>query len=84
MLARILPPGATWSWVDVVGADGFGARLTPGDVNAPSPGRPIILANAVDGVPLDRARGLVRLIVPAETDDALRQVKWVKRIDIVA
>lgn len=27
-----------------------------------------------------RARGLVRLVVPAEVDDALRQVKWVSHI----
>jgi hypothetical protein len=29
---------------------------------------------------LTRAQGLVRLIVPHERDDALRQVKWVTRI----
>jgi DMSO/TMAO reductase YedYZ molybdopterin-dependent catalytic subunit len=83
VLAWALLPGATWSWVDVIGADGFGARLTPADLDSSHTERPIILANAVDGVPLDRARGLIRLIVPAETDDALRQVKWVSRIDIV-
>jgi len=36
----------------------------------------------MDGATLTRAQGLVRLIVPSETDDALRQVKWVGRIEI--
>jgi hypothetical protein len=40
------------------------------------------LSYAIDGTPLTRAQGLVRLIVPSETDDALRQVKWVQRIEV--
>jgi hypothetical protein len=35
-----------------------------------------------DGQKLTRRQGLVRLIVPREKDDALRQVKWVGRIVI--
>jgi hypothetical protein len=31
---------------------------------------------------MTREQGLVRLIVPSEENDALRQVKWVARIDI--
>jgi hypothetical protein len=38
----------------------------------------------LNGQPLTRAQGLIRLIVPAETDDALRQVKWVTQIVIYA
>jgi DMSO/TMAO reductase YedYZ molybdopterin-dependent catalytic subunit len=83
LVARVLPPGTTWYWVDVAGADGFGARLTPVDLDSSGPERPIILAHAVNGLPLDRARGLVRLIVPGETGDALRQVKWVDRLRFV-
>lgn len=82
LLAWVLPRGATWSWVDVVSADGFGTRLMPPDPDMTSSERPIILAYTVDRMPLARARGLVRLIVPEETDDALHQVKWVRRIDI--
>ena len=35
-----------------------------------------------DGQPLTRDAGLVRLIVPSETDDALRQVKWISHIEV--
>jgi hypothetical protein len=41
-----------------------------------------LLATARDGIPLTRADGLVRLIDPRETNDALRQVKWVAEIVI--
>ena len=44
--------------------------------------RPILLATVCNGEPLTRAQGLVRLIVPQETDDALRQVKWVARLEV--
>ena len=42
-----------------------------------------LLALEIDGRPLSRAQGLVRLVVPGETDDALRQVKWVSEIRVV-
>jgi DMSO/TMAO reductase YedYZ molybdopterin-dependent catalytic subunit len=45
--------------------------------------RPILLAYMLDGAPLTREQGLVRLVVPSETDDALRQVKWLATITIV-
>ncbi len=54
---------------------------TPADLAAEGE-RPSLLAYIKDGVSLTRAQGLVRLIVPSETDDALRQVKWVGRIII--
>ena len=68
-----------WQQVDVISADGFGARLTPTDLAS---GRPILLAYQCDGQPLTRVQGLVRLVVPDERDDALRQVKWVARVEI--
>ena len=71
-----------WHYVDLVSADGFGTRLTPADLAAEDE-RPSLLAYMQDGVPLTRAQGLVRLIVPSETDDALRQVKWLATITIV-
>jgi hypothetical protein len=48
-----------------------------------NPLRPALLAYLLDGKPLTRAQGLVRLVVPSETDDALRQVKWLATITIV-
>jgi DMSO/TMAO reductase YedYZ molybdopterin-dependent catalytic subunit len=81
LLAHLLA-GASWEVLDVISADGFGTRLTPGDLQGA--GQPILLAYDLDGTPLTRARGLVRLVVPSETDDALRQVKWVDRIEIQA
>ena len=43
----------------------------------------MLLAYTLDGAPLTREQGLVRLIVPSEIDDALRQVKWLAMITIV-
>jgi DMSO/TMAO reductase YedYZ molybdopterin-dependent catalytic subunit len=71
--------GATWQQVDVVSADGFGARIPAAELLTPTE-RPILLAYAIDGQPLTRNQGLVRLIVPSEIDDALRQVKWVAEL----
>jgi DMSO/TMAO reductase YedYZ molybdopterin-dependent catalytic subunit len=82
---------ATWRYADVISADGFGTRLYAHEFgaahelseedNAPD-ARPILLALERDGQPLTREQGLVRLIVPQERDDALRQVKWVARIEV--
>lgn len=70
---------SAWDEVDVVSEDGFGARLTSVELRQGGE-RPALLALTIDGRPLTRAEGLVRLIVPSETDDALRQVKWVGEI----
>jgi DMSO/TMAO reductase YedYZ molybdopterin-dependent catalytic subunit len=84
LLAALLPPGFVWRYVDVVSGDGFGTRLTPEEAPAAAPvDRPVLLADTLDGAPLTRAAGLVRLIVPAERDDALKQVKWITRIEVV-
>jgi DMSO/TMAO reductase YedYZ molybdopterin-dependent catalytic subunit len=84
LMAAAAPAYPAWQHVDVVSADGFGVRLTQLDLHAAAADRPILLAYTLDGSPLPRARGLVRLIVPAEVDDALQQVKWVSRIDVKA
>jgi DMSO/TMAO reductase YedYZ molybdopterin-dependent catalytic subunit len=68
----------SWSQLEVISADGFGNRVEVAELYQPLPARPILLAYAVDGEPLTRNQGLVRMIVPSETDDALRQVKWVE------
>lgn len=70
-----------WTHADVISADNFGTRVYHHETAATA-ARPILLALACDGKPLTREQGLVRLIVPHEDDDALRQVKWVARIEI--
>ena len=80
LMASVLAPNEGWREVDVIGHDGFGTRLTLADVQAAPQDRPILLAFSFDGAPLTRKQGLVRLVVPTETDDALRQVKWIERI----
>jgi DMSO/TMAO reductase YedYZ molybdopterin-dependent catalytic subunit len=70
----------TWTFADVISADGFGTRVYSAEL--PTAARPILLALACDGAPITREQGLVRLIVPHEDDDALRQVKWVARIEV--
>ena len=72
-----------WTEVEVVSADGFGSRVYASELYEPDPSRPILLAYAMDGQPMSRAEGLVRLIVPSERDDALRQVKWVGEVRVV-
>lgn len=67
--------------VVVLSGDGFGTRLSLRELHGATD-RPPLLAYLIDGRPLTRADGLVRLIVPAERDDALRQVKWVARIEL--
>ncbi len=70
-----------WLLVDVKSDDGFGARLSAAELRQATE-RPALLALTIDGQPLTRGEGLVRLIVPSETDDALRQVKWVGEIGV--
>jgi DMSO/TMAO reductase YedYZ molybdopterin-dependent catalytic subunit len=72
-----------WSQVEVVSADGFGNRVLADELHQPDPAGPILLAYAMDEQPLTRDQGLVRMIVPSERDDALRQVKWVGTVRIV-
>ena len=72
----------SWTQVEVISADGFGTRASRAELTAPTT-RPALLAYARDGRPLSRADGLVRLIVPGEIDDALRQVKWVAQVRII-
>ncbi|MCB0026115.1 MAG: hypothetical protein KDD91_23950, partial [Caldilinea sp.] len=74
--------GVGWQQVDVVSGDGFGTRLTPADLVGAPAGRPPLLAYMLDGAEMTRQAGLVRLVVPAETDDALKQVKWIARLEI--
>jgi hypothetical protein len=73
-----------WSAADVISADGFGNRVTAQElVSGAHPlDRPILLATRIDGTLMTRDQGLVRLVVPSERDDALRQVKWVARIEV--
>lgn len=80
LIARYHPE--PWRLVDVISADGFRTRL-PAEEVIQADDLPIILALSVDGRPLTRQEGLVRLIVPQELDDALRQVKWVKELRVV-
>lgn len=69
--------------MEVVSADGFGNRVYRKELAQPDPAGPILLAYGVNGRSLTREEGLVRLIVPGERDDALRQVKWVGEVRVV-
>lgn len=71
-----------WREVWVASADGFGTTLTVEEIeNVGS--RPVLLAYEIDGRAMSREEGLVRLIVPSEVDDALRQIKWVGEILLI-
>lgn len=73
--------GENWTVVDVISADGFRTRLTTTELRGMIT-HPVLLALRIDGRELTRGEGLVRLIVPHETEDALRHVKWVSKIRI--
>ena len=71
-----------WQALEVLSVDGFGNRVFAGEVDL-EVSRPMILAYRVDGKMMRREAGLVRMIVPQETDDALRQVKWIGEIRVI-
>lgn len=71
-----------WSQVEVISADGFGNRVQKEELLHPDPAGSIILAYAIDGERMTRRQGLVRMVVPSERDDALRQVKWVGKVNV--
>jgi hypothetical protein len=72
----------SWKEVEVISGDDFGTRVPADELIHPDLTRPILLALSIDDLPMTREQGLVRLIVPGERDDALRQVKWVARINV--
>jgi hypothetical protein len=82
LVEHYLAPHTPWEQVAVISGDGFGARLTRQELTALPASRPALLAYALDSQPLTRTQGLVRLIEPNESDDALRQVKWIAEIRI--
>ncbi|MCB0173927.1 MAG: molybdopterin-dependent oxidoreductase [Anaerolineae bacterium] len=75
-----IPPTAQWSQVEVISADGFGNRVSIEELLEPDPAGPTLLSYVMDGQAMTRQQGLIRMIVPSEKDDALRQVKWVGKI----
>jgi len=79
-LHEVIASGVHWQSVDVISSDGFGTRLTQEALQHDPQKFPSLLAYQLDHVSLTREQGLVRLIVPTEKDDALKQVKWVAEI----
>jgi hypothetical protein len=75
--------GEKWNQVEVISADEFGTRIALQELVYPGSAGPIIIADARDGNSLTRNQGLFRLIVPSERDDAIRQVKWIRKIRIL-
>lgn len=68
-----------WSEVEVISADEFGNRLYRDEL-APAGESPVLVCHRSNNEQLRRIQGLIRLVVPSETDNALRQVKWVREI----
>ena len=71
-----------WNELEVISVDGFGNRVFVAEVYDPDVTRQILLSYKINGAWLTRDQGLVRLIVPNEKDDALRQVKWIGEIRV--
>ena len=72
-----------WHEVEVVSVDGFGNRVYAQEILHPDKAGPVVLSYTIDGNQMTRDAGLVRMIVPNEEDDALRQVKWVGKIRVI-
>jgi DMSO/TMAO reductase YedYZ molybdopterin-dependent catalytic subunit len=83
LISRQTADQPNYSQVEVISGDNFGTRVSKAELdNQPNASRPILLAWEINGRSLTRQEGAIRLIVPSETDDALRQVKWIARINI--
>jgi hypothetical protein len=83
LIESYVNPPIIWQEVEVISGDGFGNRLYRAEVVHQETLYSPLLAYMKDGTPLTRADGLVRLIVPTERDDALRQVKWVDKVRVL-
>jgi DMSO/TMAO reductase YedYZ molybdopterin-dependent catalytic subunit len=82
LLRATLGPRPDFTAIEIVSGDGFGTRVGAAElVNATRDGD-LLLAYEVDGRRLTRPEGVVRLILPQEADDALRQIKWVGTIRV--
>lgn len=73
---------AEWNEVEVISADEFGNRLYRNEL-VPADHDPVLICHRSNNEQLRRIQGLVRLVVPSETDNALRQVKWVREIRVI-
>lgn len=69
---------SNWSEVEVISADNFANTLSKAELIAAK--EPAMLYYLSDGKSLDSKHGPIRLVVPSETDNAIRQIKWVKQI----
>ncbi len=83
LIENNIESGEKWNQVEVISADGFGTRIAFQELVYPGPAGPIIIADTRDGNSLTRDQGLFRLIVPSERDDAIRQVKWIRKIRVI-
>ncbi|MBV7328366.1 hypothetical protein KFU94_08920 [Chloroflexi bacterium TSY] len=66
--------------IDVISGDGFGTIVWASELESSSNQEPILLACLLNHDMMTREQGLVRLIVPSERNDALRQIKWIGEI----
>jgi DMSO/TMAO reductase YedYZ molybdopterin-dependent catalytic subunit len=82
LVESVISAETEWSQVEVISGDGFGNRIYAHELRTPTARGSILLCLTSNGRPLSRAHGLVRLIVPSEIDNALRQIKWVRHIHI--
>lgn len=81
LINQELGAAAEWHEVEVISADEFGNRLYRHEL-VPADFPPVLLCHRSNNDQLRRIQGLVRLVVPSETDNALRQIKWVREIRV--
>lgn len=81
LITQHLEQDVDWNQIEVLSADGFGNRIYKSELLEAS--EAILLCLKSNGATLTRQHGLVRLVVAFETDNALRQVKWVRTINVL-
>lgn len=82
-LLQQFPPLPPHFQVEAISGDGFGTRIESEELFRPHANGPVLLSTHRDGQMMTRPQGLIRLIIPSETDDALRQVKWLATLRVV-
>lgn len=82
LLTTELATGTAWTQAEVISADGYGNRIWAKELQN-NPADPILLCTHSNGRELTRQQGAIRLVVPSETDNALRQIKWVQTIRVI-
>lgn len=75
------PEDAARKYVVLVGADGFQAIVSLGEIHPALSGQQVLIAYARDGALLDQRRGMAQVVVPGDKT-SMRAVYWLARVEV--